>query len=114
MLLFYYEKNELRAFVDGDGAWFVAADVARLLGYRDSPNMLRKFSKNEVRWFKVQGRRGVHDARAVSARALIGLAFRSRSERSEGFYRWLLDEVLDVELRKDARERAREEGRGMV
>ena len=114
MLLFYYEKNELRAFVDNDGAWFVAADVARLLGYRDSPNMLRRFSKNEIRWFKVQGRRGVHDARAVSARALIGLAFRSRSERSEGFYRWLLDEVLDVELRKDARERAREEGLGMV
>ena len=106
MLLFYYEKNELRAFVDGDGAWFVAADVARLLGYRDSPNMLRRFSKNEVRWFKVQGRRGVHDARAVSARALIGLAFRSRSE---GFYRWLLDEVLDVKLRKDARDRARAE-----
>ena len=114
MLLFYYEKNELRAFVDDDGAWFVAADVAVALGYRDSPNMLRRFSKNEVRWFKVPGRRGVHDARAVSARALIGLAFRSRSERSEGFHRWLLDEVLDVELRKDARERAREEGLGMV
>ncbi len=108
MLLFYYEKNELRAFVDGDGdgAWFVAADVARLLGYRDSPNMLRRFSKNEVRWFKVQGRRGVHDARAVSARALIGLAFRSRSERSEGFYRWLLDEVLTVNLRPGVKERA--------
>ena len=103
MLLFYYEKNELRAFVDDDGAWFVAADVAVALGYRDSPNMLRRFSKNEVRWFKVPGRRGVHDARAV------GLTFRSRSERSEGFYRWLLDEVLDVELRKDARERARTE-----
>lgn len=101
MLLFYYEKNELRAFVDDDGAWFVAADVAVALGYRDSPNMLRRFSKNEVRWFKVPGRRGVHDARAVSARALIGLAFRSRSERSEGFYRWLLDEVLTVGLRHD-------------
>lgn len=101
MLLFYYEKNELRAFVDDDGAWFVAADVAVALGYRDSPNMLRRFSKNEVRWFKVPGRRGVHDARAVSARALIGLAFRSRSERSEGFYRWLLDEVLTVSLRHD-------------
>ena len=114
MLLFYYEKNELRAFVDDDGTWFVAADVAVALGYRDSPNMLRRFDENEVRWFKVQGCRGVHDARAVSARALIGLAFRSRSERSGGFYRWLLDEVLDVELRKDARERAREEGLGMV
>ena len=33
MLLFYYEKNELRAFVDDDGAWFVAADVAVALGY---------------------------------------------------------------------------------
>lgn len=107
MLFFNYEKKELRAFVDDDGVWFVAVDVARLLGYRDSPNMLRKFDENEIRWVKVRGRRGVHDARAVSARALIGLVFRSRSERSESFYRWLLDEVLDVRLREGARERAR-------
>lgn len=114
MLLFYYEKNELRAFIDDDGAWFVAADVARVLGYRDSPNMLRRFDEGEIRWFRVQGRRGWHQARAVSARALIGLAFRSRSERAEGFHRWLLDEVVDVVVRKDALRRAREEGRGMV
>lgn len=111
MLLFYYEKNELRAFADDDGLWFVAADVAVALGYRDSPNMLRKFDEGEIRWFELMGHRGEYKARAVSARALIGLAFRSRSERSEGFYRWLLDEVLDVELRKDALRRAREEGR---
>ena len=114
MLLFNYEKNELRAFADDDGVWFVAVDVARLLGYRDSPNMLRKFDETEIRWFGIEGRRGWHQARAVSARALIGLAFKSRSKRSEGFHRWLLDEVLDVELRKDALRRAKEEGRGMV
>lgn len=109
MLLFNYGTNSLRVFVDDDGVWFVAVDVARMLGYRDSPNMLRKFDENEIRWVKVRGRRGEHDARAVSARALIGLAFRSRSERSEGFYRWLLDEILDVELRKGVKERARAE-----
>ena len=109
MLEFNYEGERLRGVVDEDGAWFVAVDVAVVLGYRDSPNMLRKFDEREIRWFTLQGRRGEYEARAVSARALIGLAFRSRSERSEGFYRWLLDEVLDVELRKDARERARAE-----
>ena len=110
MLLFYYEKNELRVFVDDDGAWFVAVDVARLLGYRDSPNMLRRFDENEIRWFGIEGRRGWHQARAVSARALIGLAFRSRSERSEGFYRWLLDEVLTVSLRHDINTITNQEG----
>lgn len=107
MLLFNYEKNELRAFVDDDGAWFVAADVAVALGYRDSPNMLRRFSKNEVRWFKVRGRRGVHDARAVSAAALVGLSFKSRSKKAEGMRRWLLDEVLTVALRPGVKEKAR-------
>lgn len=111
MLLFNYENNKLRAFADDDGVWFVAVDVARMLGYRDSPNMLRRFDENEIRWVKIRGHRGVHEARAVSVRGLIGLAFRSRSERSKAFHRWLLDEVVDVRPREDALRRAREEGR---
>lgn len=111
MLLFNYENNKLRAFADDDGVWFVAVDVARMLGYRDSPNMLRKFNENEIRWVKVRGHRGVHGARAVSARGLIGLAFRSRSEQSDAFHRWLLDEVVDVRPREGVLQRAREEAR---
>ena len=107
MLLFYYEKNELRAFVDDDGAWFVAADVAVALGYRDSPNMLRKFDEHEIRWFTLQGRRSEYEARAVSAAALVGLSFKSRSKKAVGVRRWLLDEVLTVALRPGVKERAR-------
>lgn len=107
MLEFNYEGERLRGVVDEDGAWFVAVDVAVVLGYRDSPNMLRKFDEREIRWFTLQGRRGEYEARAVSARALIGLAFRSRSKKAEGMRRWLLDEVLTVDLRPGVKEQAR-------
>lgn len=107
MLEFNYEGERLRGVVDDDGAWFVAVDVAVALGYRDSPNMLRKFDEREIRWFTLQGRRGEYEARAVSAAALVGLSFKSRSKKAEGLRRWLLDEILTVALRPGVKERAR-------
>ena len=42
-----YSGTEVRTLVEGDEVLFVAADVARVLGYRDAHNMVRRLDDDE-------------------------------------------------------------------
>ena len=55
--LFQYEGREVRTVtIDGE-PWFVAADVARILGYRMASDMTRRLDPED---------RGTHSARTTS------------------------------------------------
>lgn len=44
---FTFEDTQIRAGMDNGEPWFVAADVAKALGYRDAPNITRQLDSNE-------------------------------------------------------------------
>lgn len=47
MLQQVFEGHEIRAVEREGEFWFVASDVAKLLGYRDAANMIRRLDEDE-------------------------------------------------------------------
>ena len=92
---FLFEGDGLVRVIARDGdSWFVAADVARLLGYRDAEKALRLVAIDEKDTLQ-KGTLGLNqDLSLVSESGLYLLIFRSRKPKAVKFRRWVTGEVL--------------------
>lgn len=79
--------------VDGE-PWFVAADVARALGYRDAHNMVRRLDQDErgTRWLSTPG--GEQQVTVVTEAGLYVAILGSQVPRAKAFKRWVTHEVI--------------------
>ncbi len=97
--VFDFEDNAVRV-VDIDGEpWFVAADVARVLGYDHTPHATRLLDDDEAAVHKVDSRsvNGVEQAREVSIineSGLYHLVLLSKKPEAKKFRKWVTAEVL--------------------
>lgn len=79
--------------VDGE-PWFVASDLAAILGYRDAFNALRLLDEDEKGTHLVSTPGGEQLASIVSEAGLYALTLRSTLENAKPFRRWVTHEVI--------------------
>ena len=91
---FVYGDQQVRV-VERDGMpWFVATDLARVLEYRDSANLVRGLDEEDARTHIVSTSAGPREALVVSEGGLYTILVRARTERARPFRRWVTHEVL--------------------
>lgn len=84
----------LRALLLAGEPWFVAADVARALGYRDAYNLARRLDEDEKGTHSVSTLGGQQDMSVISESGLYSAILTSQVEGAKEFKRWVTAEVL--------------------
>ncbi|KDA05546.1 hypothetical protein DC31_13720 [Microbacterium sp. CH12i] len=92
--VFRFDGVEVRTVViDGD-PWFVASDVARILGYRDASNFTRRLEDDEKGTHPVSTPGGVQSVTVVSESGLYVAVIGSQVEGARDFKRWVTRDVI--------------------
>ena len=100
---FSFETSEVRAISDEQGeSWFVATDVAAVLGYRNAPDMTRMLDDDEKGTQIVRTPGGDQELTIISESGLYACILKSRRPEAKVFRKWVTGEVLPA-LRKTGR-----------
>lgn len=95
LTVFDYEGARVRVVTGDDGEpWFVASDVARILGYREAHHLTRGLDDDERGPHNVGTPGGEQEMTVVSEAGLYSAILRSRVETARPFRRWVTHEVL--------------------
>lgn len=93
--------GSLRVVKDEHGEpWFVATDVAKVLGYRDSDRITRRLSDDEKGTRLVGTLGGEQKLIVITEAGLFNAILRSKVPEAKRFQRWVTHEVLPA-IRKD-------------
>lgn len=94
-LVLAFDGADVRIVTDEQGdPWFVAADVARILGYREAHDLTRGLDDDEKGPQIVRTLGGEQSMTTVTEAGLYAAILRSRVERAKTFRRWVTHEVL--------------------
>ncbi len=94
LAIFHYEGADVRTVtIDGE-PWFVAADVAKLLGYSATEAMTRSVDADEKGMQILQTPGGAQSVGVVSEPGLYEAILRSRVSDAQRFKRWVKHDVL--------------------
>lgn len=100
---FNYEGSTVRTVDSNDGdTWFVAADVAKILGYRDAFNMTRRLDDDEKGTRSVSTPGGEQHLAIINEAGLYTAIIGSKVEGAKDFRRWVTHEVLPTIRRQGA------------
>lgn len=92
--LFQFHSTEIRT-IDRDGQiWFIAGDIAKVLGYRDTLNMARWLDEDEKGTQIVSTLGGEQAVTIISESGLYHALLKSRKPEAKPFRRWVTEEVL--------------------
>ena len=92
--LFQYDGREVRTVtIDGE-PWFVAADVARILGYRMASDMTRRLDSEDRGTHSARTTSGDQEMTVISEAGLYVAVIGSRVDGARAFKRWITHEVL--------------------
>lgn len=87
------EKPVRTVNIDGD-VWFVAKDVADILGFEDATHAVRGLDDDEKGLHKMDTLGGMQDMTVISEPGLMTLILRSNKKEAKPFRRWVTHEVL--------------------
>lgn len=91
----------IRALRGEDGEpWFVAKDVATILGYGDATHMTRRLESDEKGLRSVETLGGIQSVTVVTEPGLYSAILGSRVPEAKAFKRWVTHEVLPA-IRRD-------------
>lgn len=92
---FDFRGNEVRVITDQDGApWWVASDVAKVLGYRSAPEVSR-FVRDRHKGIEILDTPGGPQRMTVlNESGIYAAIMKSRAELAADFQDWVTDEVL--------------------
>ena len=92
---FTYDNTNIRVMTDEQGdPWFVASDIAKILGYRDAYNMTRRLDPDEKGTRSVRTPGGIQEVTAINEPGLYSAILGSEVEGAKAFRRWVTSEVL--------------------
>lgn len=95
--IFKFEENDVRVINLNSEPWFVAADVARVLEYRDATHMTRYLEEDEMNTLliaeSIRGR-GNPNVSIISESGLYHAILMSRKPEAKKFRKWVTAEVL--------------------
>lgn len=91
---FHYGDEQVRTYEEDGEIWFIATDVARVLGYRDAEKMTRNLHAYEVGTHIVGTRAGSRSMSVINLGGLFHALNAARVEAAEPFQRWVNHKVL--------------------
>jgi prophage antirepressor-like protein len=91
---FDFDGRKVRVVVRDGEPWFVASDVARILGFRDAANAARMLDADEKGTHIVRTPGGEQTIIVVSLSGLFSLFVKSRVPEAKPFRRWVTHVVL--------------------
>ncbi|MDV6376233.1 BRO-N domain-containing protein [Deinococcus arenicola] len=94
MLQQVFEGQEIRATGRDGEFWFVASDVAKLLGYRDAANLVRRLDEDEKGTHSVSTPGGSQELSVVNESGLYAAILGSKREGAKPFRRWVTHDLL--------------------
>lgn len=105
LITFDFEQSAVRVVTLDGEPWFVAADVAAILGYERAHDMTRNLDDDERCVSRLKGAQNVptlggdQEHSIISESGLYNAIFRSRRDEARAFRRWVTGTVLP-ELRR--------------
>ncbi|MCX2753120.1 BRO family protein [Gordonia sp. 4N] len=105
---FAYGDTQVRTVVVDGEPWFVAADVARILGYRMASDMTRRLDAEDRGTRPVRTPSGEQDMTTINEPGLYQAVLGSQTAGARDFKRWVTHTVLP-EIRKTGSFNARPE-----
>ncbi|MHA7962816.1 BRO family protein [Paenibacillus sp. CAU 1782] len=90
--LFKYGESEVRTVMIEGEPWFVAKDVADVLGFSETAAMTRYLDDDEVMSVKLAGMN--MNSSTISESGLYSAILRSRKPEAKQFRKWITSEVL--------------------
>lgn len=106
--LFNFENHEVRSLLINSEPWFVGKDVAKILGYKDTSDALKKHIDEEdklTRRFADSGQN--REMYIINESGLYCLVLSSKLPSAKKFKRWVTSEVLPA-LRKTGQYQVKE------
>ncbi|GEM_PF-4731396 len=95
LALFNFGSKEVRVVTREGEPWFVAKDVADILGYGDTEAMTRRLKPNEKGYLRDVGTSGgAQEMSILNEPGLYRAIFGSRLESAEVFKDWVFEDVL--------------------
>ncbi len=90
-----FHGQPVRVVTDESGdTWFVATDVAKILGYRDAANMVRRLDEDERGTRSVSTLGGAQATTVITEAGLYAAILGSQVEGARRFKRWVTHELL--------------------
>ncbi len=94
LTIFAYESSAVRTVIQDGEPWFVATDIAKVLGYRDAEKMTRILEDDEKGTHIMSTLGGDQELSIISESGLYAAIFKSRREEAKKFRKWVTAEVL--------------------
>lgn len=91
---FHYGDEQVRTYEEDGEIWFIATDVARILGFSDATHMTRGLDSDEVGLHNVETRAGSRSVSVINLAGLFHVLNTARVEAVRPFKRWVNHEVL--------------------
>ncbi|YCK81361.1 phage antirepressor KilAC domain-containing protein [Arthrobacter sp. D3-18] len=91
---FDFHGQQVRTELDNGEPWFVAADVARILGYRMASDLTRRLDEEDKGTRPVRTPSGTQEMTVISEPGLFAAIIGSHVEGAKAFKRWVTHEVL--------------------
>jgi hypothetical protein len=85
---------ELGFFEEEGELWAVASEVAKVLGYRNGPDMTRRLDDDEKGTRSVRTLGGVQEVTVINEPGIYRAIFASKKEEAQQFKRWLAHDLL--------------------
>ena len=92
--IFNFNKQSIQIVVKQYEPWFVASDVAKVLGYRNASDAARLLDDDEKGTHNLRTLGGEQKVIIVNESGLYALVLKSRKPEAKPFRRWVTSEVL--------------------
>lgn len=94
LTLYNFEQMPVRVTLREGDPWFMATDVASVLGYKHAPHMVRMLDDDETAVHNVDTSAGPRGNVIISESGLYAAILKSRRPEAKRFRRWVTGEVL--------------------
>lgn len=94
LLSYQFDEEPVRIIMIAGDPWFVANDVAKVLGYRMASDMTRNLDEDERGTHIVRTPSAMQEMNIISESGLYAAVLKSRKEEAKRFRKWVTAEVL--------------------
>ena len=92
--IFAFESSAVRSLLKNGEPWFVASDIANILGYKHTPHMIRMLDEDETGVHIVDTLGGNQEVSIIAESGLYACILKSRRPEAKTFRKWVTSEVL--------------------